>query len=379
MTPTSSLDARADTTDRDEATFAGAISDRNASQGRRMTLTRAVIRAFEDAPIPDFLSRAAIDHLVGDARRRLAAVPTDQELAFARAMDAYPIAAHTDAANAQHYELPAAFFEQVLGPHLKYSSGFYPPGAKTLAEGEVGGLRETEAHADLRDGQDVLELGCGWGSLSLWMAERFPGSKITSVSNSASQARFIRQRADARGLDNLIVITADMNSFDTHQRFDRVVSVEMFEHMSNWRALLTKARDWLRPDGLLFLHVFSHRATPYRFDVDDPSDWVAQHFFTGGVMPSHDLAGQFPDLFTVALDWRWSGSHYARTALQWLENFDANRATIDPVLREVYGRDARLWARRWRLFFLATAGLFGHRGGEEWGVSHYRLRPVGKT
>ena len=394
MTTTSPFDGGADTTERDhgESTFAadaltpgraiaGATetSDRNASQGKRMTLARAVIRAFEDAPIPDAVSRAAISHLVTDARRRLADVPTGQDKTFAQAMDAYPIAAHTDAANAQHYELPAAFFEKVLGPNLKYSSGFYPPGARTLAEGEVAALRETEEHADLRDGQDVLELGCGWGSLSLWMAERFPASKITSVSNSASQARFIRQRADARGLDNLIVITADMNGFDTNHRFDRVVSVEMFEHMSNWRALLTKARDWLKPDGLLFLHVFSHRTTPYRFDVDDPSDWVAQHFFTGGVMPSHDLAGQFPDLFTVAMDWRWSGSHYARTALQWLENFDANRATIDPVLREVYGRDARLWTRRWRLFFLATAGLFGHRGGEEWGVSHYRLRPVGKT
>ena len=211
------------------------------------------------------------------------------------------------------------------------------------------------------------------------MAERFPGSRITSVSNSASQRRFIRDRARARGLTNLRVVTADMNDFTTEARFDRIVSVEMFEHMSNWRALLTRVNGWLKPDGLLFLHVFSHRATPYRFEVEDPSDWIAQYFFTGGVMPSHDLIRQFPDLFTVAMDWRWSGAHYARTALQWLENFDAHRATIDPVLREVYGQDARLWARRWRLFFLATAGLFGHRGGEEWGVSHYRLRPVARS
>jgi cyclopropane-fatty-acyl-phospholipid synthase len=390
MKTTSPFDGGADTTerDRDDTTLAADLPTAapaasrtarvNTSQGRRMGLARAVIRAFEDAPIPDFVSRGAIDHLVADARQRLAEAPEGLDAVFAREMDAYPIAAHADAANAQHYELPAAFFEQVLGPHLKYSSGLHPPAARTLAEGEVAALRETEEHADLRDGQDVLELGCGWGSLSLWMAERFPGSRITSVSNSASQRQFIRARADARGLDNLIVITADMNSFDTNQRFDRVVSVEMFEHMSNWRALLAKANGWLRPDGLLFLHVFSHRSTPYRFDVDDRSDWVAQHFFTGGVMPSHDLLRQFDDLFTVAMDWRWSGTHYARTALQWLENFDANRERIDPVLREVYGRDAKLWARRWRLFFLATAGLFGHRGGEEWGVSHYRLRPVAR-
>jgi cyclopropane-fatty-acyl-phospholipid synthase len=392
MKTTSPFDGGADTTERDrddtilaaEPSTPPPVAQRadqrlvrtNASQGPRMGVARAVMRAFEDAPLPDFVSRAAIDHLVGDARRRLAEAPEDLDATFAREMTAYPIAAHTEAANAQHYELPAAFFEQVLGPHLKYSSAFYPPSARTLAEGEVAALRETEQHADLRDGQDVLELGCGWGSLSLWMAERFPGSRITSVSNSASQRQFIRGRADARGLDNLIVVTADMNGFDTNQRFDRVVSVEMFEHMSNWRALLERANGWLKPDGLLFLHVFSHRTTPYRFDVDDRSDWVAQHFFTGGVMPSHDLLRQFDDLFTVAVDWRWSGAHYARTALQWLENFDANRATIDPVLAEVYGRDAKLWARRWRLFFLATAGLFGHRGGEEWGVSHYRLRPV---
>jgi cyclopropane-fatty-acyl-phospholipid synthase len=341
-----------------------------------MSLVKAAIHAFEDAPIPDLVSRAAIGFLVGDARKRLAGAGPDVSAAFARDMDAHPIAAHTDAANAQHYEMPAAFFERVLGPNLKYSSGLYPRGASTLADGEVAALRETELHADLRDGQDVLELGCGWGSLSLWMAHRFPNSRITSVSNSASQRAFIEGRAAERGLTNLTVITADMNDFSTDRRFDRVVSVEMFEHMSNWRALLTRVNGWLRPDGLLFLHVFTHRNAPYRFDVNDPADWIAQYFFTGGVMPSHDLPGQFPDLFSVEQDWRWSGAHYARTAEQWLANFDANRAVIDPILHSVYGAEATVWRRRWRLFFLATAGLFGHRGGEEWGVSHYRMRPV---
>jgi len=341
-----------------------------------MSLVKAAIHAFEDMPMPDVVSRAAIQFLVGDARRRLARAPADASATFALTMGQHPIAAHADAANAQHYELPADFFELVLGPNLKYSSGLYPGLKGDLGVGEVEALRETEVHADLRDGQAVLELGCGWGSLSLWMARRFPNSRITPVSNSASQRAFIEARAAAQGLTNLTVVTADMNDFLTDQTFDRVVSVEMFEHMSNWRALLTRVNGWLKPDGLLFIHIFTHRNAPYRFDVDDPADWIAQYFFTGGVMPSHDMPRQFPDLFTVEDDWRWSGAHYARTARQWLENFDANRSRIDPVLERVYGGNAAVWRRRWRLFFLATAGLFGHRGGEEWGVSHYRMRPV---
>ncbi|NGM49118.1 class I SAM-dependent methyltransferase [Caulobacter sp. 602-2] len=337
---------------------------------------QALVRLAQDAAVPDFLSRLAIHHLVAGARRSLESAPPDAAAQFAEAMADGPIATHTADANAQHYELPAAFFEAVLGPHLKYSSGLYAPGVTTLAQAEAAALRETESHADLRDGQAVLELGCGWGSLSLWMAERFPASTITAVSNSTSQRAFIQARAAERGLTNLSVVTADMNVFDTARRFDRVVSVEMFEHMSNWRDLLARVRSWLKPDGLLFLHVFSHADTPYRFETEDPDDWIARHFFSGGIMPSHDLIRQFPDLFEVAMDWRWSGDHYARTALHWLERFDAARDVIDPLLAEVYGPEARIWRRRWRLFFLATAGLFGHRGGAEWGVSHYRLRPV---
>lgn len=362
-----------DTTNLPAAAF---DQDSEKDRGRGGGPIQTLARLAKDAPVPDFVSRFAIDRLVAGARRSLEHAPPDAARLFAESMAGRPIATHTVDANTQHYELPAAFFETVLGPRLKYSSGFYPPGAQTLAEGEAAALRETERHADLRHGQAVLELGCGWGSLSLWMAERFPASTITAVSNSASQRAFIQARAAERGLTNLTVVTADMNVFDTDQRFDRVVSVEMFEHMSNWRALLAKTRTWLKPDGLLFLHVFTHARTPYRFEVDDPDDWIARYFFSGGIMPSHDLAWQFPDLFEVAMDWRWSGEHYARTALQWLERFDAARPVIDPLLVEVYGDQAGVWRRRWRLFFLATAGLFRHRGGTEWGVSHYRLRPV---
>jgi cyclopropane-fatty-acyl-phospholipid synthase len=342
-----------------------------------MSLVASTVQAFEGAPLPDAVRKAAIQVLVSGARRQAAGAGPDADARFAREMAHRPIAEHTADANRQHYEVPAAFFQACLGPRLKYSSCLYAAG-DSLAEAEDRALAETCAHADLKDGQNVLELGCGWGSLSLWMAEAYPNSRIRSVSNSASQRAFILARAQERGLSNLEVITADMNDFEppSGAGFDRVVSVEMFEHMANWRALLARVRGWLKPDGRLFIHIFTHRASPYRFDVEDEADWIAQHFFAGGVMPSHGLMRQFPDLFAVEADWRWSGTHYQKTALHWLENYDRNVAAIRPVLREVYGDQAVLWHRRWRLFFLATAGLFGHRGGEEWGVSHYLMRPT---
>jgi len=340
-----------------------------------MSLVKSAIHAFQDQPMPDFVTRPAIAMLVSSARKRLVGDP-NAEADFARAMVERPVAEHADAANAQHYELPAAFFGMILGPRRKYSSCLYPTGNETLAQAEEAALAETCRHADLQDGQQILELGCGWGSLSLWMAERMPAARITAVSNSASQRAYIEGEAARRGLANLTVITADMNDFTIDCRFDRIVSVEMFEHMANWRALLSRARGWLEPDGRMFLHVFTHRSTPYRFNSEDRSDFIAQHFFTGGIMPSHGLIRCFPDLFDVEQEWRWSGDHYRRTADQWLANFDANSEAIDVILKDVYGRDAARWRHRWRLFFLATAGLFGDSGGREWAVSHYRLAPA---
>jgi cyclopropane-fatty-acyl-phospholipid synthase len=340
-----------------------------------MSLIGAAIRAVEATPLPDPLTRAGIDLLVGMRRRSLAGLPS-HDADFADGMYAFPIAEHVDLANSQHYELPPRFFELTLGPRRKYSCCLYPSGTETLAEAERLALEQTVANADLADGQTILELGCGWGSLSLYMAERFPRAQITAVSNSAPQRRHIEALAAAAGITNLTIVTADMNDFTATTTFDRIVSVEMFEHMANWQDLLGRARDWLNPDGRLFLHVFSHRSQPYRFDRHDQTDWIAQHFFTGGIMPSHGLIGHFPEHFTVERQWRWNGSHYQRTAQDWLANFDANRAAIDALLHEVYGKDAKLWRRRWRLFYLATAGLFGHADGDEWGVSHYRLRPA---
>jgi cyclopropane-fatty-acyl-phospholipid synthase len=333
-------------------------------------------RLADRMPLPDLITRAAIARRVAATGRTLAALDPGAEARFAAAMASKPVAVFTEAANQQHYELPPAFFALVLGPRRKYSSCLYDGGAETLAEAEDRALAETAAHAGLADGQAILELGCGWGSLSLWMAERHPAARITAVSNSAPQRGYIEAEAARRGLTNLRVITADMNVFIPEGRYDRIVSVEMFEHMSNWPLLLGRLCAVLQPEGRLFLHVFAHRAVPYAFDLGDPDDWIAQHFFTGGIMPSHGLVRRFPDTVAVEAEWRWSGEHYRRTALHWLDNFDRNRGAVMPVLRQVYGADAPQWARRWRLFFLATAGLFGHDGGREWGVSHYLLRPA---
>jgi len=341
-----------------------------------MSLVQTLIGVGESVPFPDSVTRAAIEWLVGRTRRALARDSNATDRHFAQDMACFPIAMHADAANSQHYEIPADFFGLVLGPRRKYSSCLYDEGIDTLAAAEERALEVSAAHATLADGQRILELGCGWGSLSLWMARQYPAARITAVSNSHSQRAFITAAAEAQGFTNLNVVTTDMNDFSPAGRFDRVVSVEMFEHMANWRPLLQRMRDALEPDGRMFMHVFSNKRASYRFSTDDKADWIAQHYFTGGIMPSHDLIRQFPDCFAVEAEWRWNGRHYQRTAQDWLQNFDRNGDAVFKVLRDVYGRDAQLWQRRWRLFFLATMGLFGHAGGNEWGVSHYRLAPA---
>lgn len=341
-----------------------------------MSLAQAAIRIGESLPWPDGMSAAVIRQLVERTRLRLQTHANGADAHFSRAMTEFPIAIHTAEANAQHYELPARFFELVLGPQRKYSCCLYEDGINNLAAAEERALAVTASRAKLFNGLDILELGCGWGSLSLWMARNYPKSRITSVSNSRSQREFIMAKALEQGVDNLTVMTVDMNEFVPQQHFDRVISVEMFEHMVNWRLLLKRIRAALKPDGSLFLHVFSHKSASYRFSTEDRDDWIAQHFFTGGIMPSRQLIRQFSDLFLLEQEWQWNGRHYERTARDWLANYDRHASEISDVLREVYGKDARLWQRRWRLFFLATMGLFGHDAGREWGVSHYRLAPV---
>ena len=341
-----------------------------------MSFITQTISAAERIPLPDLVIRSGIRTLVGRTASRLAHGTAESDELFAAQMARRAIAEATDAANSQHYEVPAAYFAHVLGPNRKYSSCFYKHDATTLREAEEEALRQTVEHAALADGMDILELGCGWGSLSLWMARQFPSARIVAVSNSHSQRQFIEAAAAARGLRNLIVLTEDMNVFAPNRSFDRIVSVEMFEHMMNWRELMSRVGSWLKPDGRFFMHIFTHRAGAYLFDRADGEDWIAQHFFTGGVMPSHHLIRQYADLFEVEKEWRWSGTHYQRTALNWLANFDAHRDEIEGILRPVYGSDTSVWMRRWRWFFLATAGLFGYADGSEWGVSHYRMKAV---
>jgi len=328
----------------------------------------------ERAPIPDLVVRRGVKALVGRTSRQLAKADVDATDRFASELTHLPIAVHAKAANDQHYEVPASFFEYVLGPQRKYSCCFYDHPNATLADAEERALALTAEHAGLSDGQTILELGCGWGSLSLWMARTYPSSRILAVSNSASQRAFIEKSAGDEGLRNIEVRTADMNVFTTERQFDRIVSVEMFEHMANWRELLSRCRRWTAPSGRMFVHVFTHRTTPYRFDHADRNDWIAQHFFTGGCMPSRALMHSFPGLFSVEQEWFWEGTHYARTADDWLANLDARRTDVERVLEQTYGADASRWLRRWRFFFLATSGLFGFDEGREWGVSHYVLR-----
>lgn len=335
------------------------------------------IEAMERGLVPDALTRAVIRVLCGDRLKHsfdgaLDAPPVE----FLESLHSGPIALATQKANEQHYELPPEFFAAVLGPQRKYSCCYFAKDTATLAEAEERALALTCEHAELADGQEILELGCGWGSLSLWMAEHLPNSRITSVSNSSAQRRFIEAQCVQRGVTNLRVTTSDMNDFSPGDgTFDRIVSVEMFEHMRNYDKLLQRIASWLRPAGKVFIHVFCHRTLCYPFETDGPGNWMGRHFFTGGLMPSADLLRRFPHALTVTQEHCWNGQHYQRTAEAWLVNLDANRADVLPILASVYGSaEARRWFNRWRTFFLAVAELFGCASGEEWFVSHYLMQ-----
>jgi len=338
----------------------------------------ASIQLAERGWIPDRLLRHGIRRLLA---QRLAALRRDAgadagayEASFVEQLKRHAVAEHTQHANAQHYEVPTPFFQTILGPRLKYSSGYYATPASTLAEAEEAMLGMTAERAALRDGQQILELGCGWGSLTLWMAENFPKASITAVTNSATQADFVQAQARARGLKGVRVLRANANDFLSDRTYDRIVSVEMFEHMRNYDVLFRRLESWLNPGGKLFVHVFAHRQYPYLFDSEGADNWMGRYFFTGGTMPSHGLLPAMAGELKLEAQWCLDGRHYARTLEAWLVNLDRNRGPVLRLFDDAYGRaESCRWLQRWRIFLMASAELFAYDEGAEWGVSHYRF------
>ncbi len=341
-----------------------------------MGVAATAINWTETGLVPDSVIRSGIRRLLERKLRDVRA--GDQEHAarilngFVDMMNGSPVALVPEVANEQHYEVPAAFFDLVLGSNRKYSCGYWPVDVSNLDEAESAALEQTVQRCGIEDGMDVLDLGCGWGSLSLWVAEHFPASSVTAVSNSSSQRDFILAEARQRDIGNLEVLVRDMNELEAPGSFDRIVSIEMFEHMRNYRELYRRISTWLRPGGKFFMHIFCHRTTPYEYIDKGPSDWMSRHFFSGGIMPSVDLPSRFQEHLKLEKSWRWNGKHYAKTCRAWLQNADTRKEEILPILASTYGEsEAERWFMRWRMFFMACEELFRFGTGDEWFVGHY--------
>jgi cyclopropane-fatty-acyl-phospholipid synthase len=333
--------------------------------------------------VPDSVIRAGIRRLCRQRLKDIGAADIEVSAArlddFVRRMGTAEIAPVPQLANEQHYEVPPEFFQTVLGRHAKYSCCYWNPDVESLEQAEHDALALTCERAGVEDGMTVLDLGCGWGSLSLWIAARYPNCSVTAVSNSAPQRRHIEALARKRGLGNLSVLTQDMNLFEAPGRYDRVLSVEMFEHMRNYGELFRRISTWLKPQGRFFMHIFCHRSSAYEYVDEGPADWMSRHFFSGGIMPADELPLHFQQHLKLVRKFRWNGRHYEKTANAWLANMDRQRDRIMPILENTYGvDDAEKWFQRWRIFFMACAELFGLERGREWYVSHYLFQPAGR-
>ena len=329
----------------------------------------------EQSLLPDWLVRIGMRKLMSQRLRAETRRSPAGRREIIDTLRTGPIACHADKANTQHYELPEEFFRAVLGKHLKYSCCYWNETIKTLDKAESAMLAMTCARADLHDGMRILELGCGWGAVTLWMAEYYPSSRIVAVSNSARQKQAIENRARMRELENVEIVTADINDFHTSLQFDRVVSVEMFEHVRNYQELMRRIGSWLTPSGRLFVHIFCHRTFTYPFENSSEYDWMSRNFFTGGMMPSKTMLLEFQDDLSLENQWQFSGKHYEKTANAWLSRLDRNHETVVSVFEDVYGKqNAALWVQRWRMFFMACAELFGYGNGDQWIVGQYLFR-----
>ena len=344
-------------------------------------MIKKLIDLAEKGILPDFLIRSGIrrmqkERLLWEKSRPISSVEEHHQN-WVNEMKKSSIAYVPEKANEQHYEVPPAFFENALGKHLKYSSGYWPDDNVSLDQSEEIMLEKTCNRAEIEDGQSILELGCGWGSLTCYMAKKFPNSKIIAVSNSADQRKVILKRCEFDNLKNVSVITVDMNIFSINEKFDRVVSVEMFEHMRNYEILLQRISKWLKDDGKLFVHIFSHRELVYPFEDKGEGDWMAREFFSGGIMPSHKLLLHFSKHMRIDSLWKVNGMHYSKTSLAWLKMMDENRSKILDIFSKTYGNgQEKKWFQRWRIFFMSCEELFGYKNGTQWGVSHYRFSKI---
>ena len=338
-----------------------------------------LIKLAENGSLPDFMIEYGIKRLCNERLIWAKNIGTEalqqHHQEWVEKLKNSPIALVPEKANEQHYEVPPSFFELSLGKHLKYSCGYWDHKTESLDDSERLMLEKTIERADIKDGINILELGCGWGSLTFLMAKKFVNSNITAVSNSHDQRQYIENKCKLNNIENIKVITCDMNDFHIDDKFDRVVSIEMFEHMRNYKLLLNKIATFLNPSGKLFVHIFTHNTMVYPYEDNGPGDWMAREFFSGGLMPSHNLLLNFQDDLKIEKQWKLSGSHYSKTSYAWLKKMDINKKIITPIFEETYGMESsKMWFQRWRIFYLSCAVMFGMNNGSEWGVSHYRFK-----
>jgi len=342
----------------------------------KQQLLNMAFQSAEKGYAPDFIIRQGIRRLckkrLEQEGRYAPELAPQQYMQVLQSLKQSPMAVETDKANEQHYEVPTAFFQKVLGKHLKYSASYFATEETSLDKAEADSLQIYSERAQLANGQNILELGCGWGSFTLWIASQYPEAQITGVSNSSTQRTYILEQAQLRGLNNIEILTQDINTLTFEEGlFDRVVSVEMFEHVRNYQGLFQNISSWLKTDGLLWCHIFCHRFLHYPFEVIDDDDWMSKYFFSGGVMPAASTFLNFQEHLTIKNQWQWSGTHYQQTAEAWLDNMDKHKEALEPLFKETYKTDADIWWQRWRIFFMACAELFGYENGQEWVVGHY--------